>query len=39
MRGAGEAVLGTGQDPGREVSAAAREPVRKRPVSEGAHAL
>lgn len=39
MRGAGKVVLGTGQDPGREASAAAREPVRKHPVGEGAHAL
>ncbi|KAJ8791117.1 hypothetical protein J1605_020787 [Eschrichtius robustus] len=38
MRGAGEAVLGTGQDPGCEASAAAREPARKRPnvVGRGA---
>nr|XP_030712470.1 uncharacterized protein LOC115853243 [Globicephala melas] len=39
MRGAGKVVLGTGQDLGREASAAAWEPVRKHPVGEEAHAL
>ena len=39
MRGTGEAVLGTSQDPEREPRAAPWEPVCKHPVSEDAHAL